>query len=326
IKGGRASGTKVTTPGGETFAKGSAGGVNKSADGSVKAGAAAGAAVKGPEGTSAIGRRGGVAIDSTGAITGKSTSSRSMNTGSIGPVPTASGRTVYRGSAGHGTYYYGSSHLHTTGVAVRSVPHAYFNTSWYTAHRTAWVAPRWTTPVWVAPVWPTVTTFVGVTTPPVAYDYGDNVVIQNNTVYMNGDATASATDYAQQATTIVETGRQAKLAETEDWQSLGVFGLVQGQETVAQRIFQLGINKQGIVRGNYYDAIADNTMTVVGALDTKTQRVAWSVGDKKDVVFEAGLQNLTQPETAVLVHYGKESTQQMLLVRLEEPVAAPSMK
>jgi hypothetical protein len=36
-------------------------------------------------------------------------------------------------------------------------------------------------------------------------------------------------------------------------------------------------------------------------------------------VFEAGLNNLTQNETTVLVHYGKDRTQQMMLVRLEEP-------
>jgi hypothetical protein len=35
--------------------------------------------------------------------------------------------------------------------------------------------------------------------------------------------------------------------------------------------------------------------------------------------FEAGVNNLTEEQTSVLVHYGKERTQQMVLVRLEEP-------
>jgi hypothetical protein len=50
----------------------------------------------------------------------------------------------------------------------------------------------------------------------------------------------------------------------------------------------------------------------------KTQRAVWSIGDKKTVVFEAGLNNLTQDRAAVLVHYGTDRTQQMLLVRLED--------
>jgi hypothetical protein len=36
-------------------------------------------------------------------------------------------------------------------------------------------------------------------------------------------------------------------------------------------------------------------------------------------VYETGLGNLSQPETQVLVHFGKERTQQWTLVRLEPP-------
>jgi hypothetical protein len=95
--------------------------------------------------------------------------------------------------------------------------------------------------------------------------------------------------------------------------------MIQGDEQVAQRIFQLAVNKAGVVRGNYYDAVADNTLPVYGSVDPKSQRVAWSIGDKKDIVIETGLNNLTQEQTTALVHYGKERTQQMVLVRLEEP-------
>ena len=49
---------------------------------------------------------------------------------------------------------------------------------------------------------------------------------------------------------------------------------------------------------------------------------AWSVGEKKDVVYEAGLYNLTQKECNVLIHYGKDQTRQMMLVRLEQDAAA----
>ena len=72
------------------------------------------------------------------------------------------------------------------------------------------------------------------------------------------------------------------------------------------------------MRGNYYDALADTTLPVYGSVNAKTQKVAWSIGDKKRIVYEAGLNNLTRDETTVLVHYGKERTQQMVLLRLEQ--------
>jgi hypothetical protein len=65
--------------------------------------------------------------------------------------------------------------------------------------------------------------------------------------------------------------------------------------------------------------VADNTLPVYGSVDRKTRRAAWSIGEKKDIVFEAGLNNLTRNETVVLVHFGQDRSEQMVLVRLEEP-------
>jgi hypothetical protein len=117
---------------------------------------------------------------------------------------------------------------------------------------------------------------------------------------------------------LADAGRPAMPPGNDEWQPLGVFGLIQG-EKVAQHIFQLAIDKSGVVRGNYYDAVADNTLPVYGSVDRKTQRVAWSIGDKKNTVFETGLNNLMQQQTTLLAHYGKERTEEMALVRLEQP-------
>jgi hypothetical protein len=53
-------------------------------------------------------------------------------------------------------------------------------------------------------------------------------------------------------------------------------------------------------------------------VDRKSQRAAWSIGEK-DTVFEAGLNNLPRYETVVLVHSGQDRSEQVVLVRLEEP-------
>src|SRR5262249_35774402 len=138
-------------------------------------------------------------------------------------------------------------------------------------------------------------------------------------VAATGRPLAGAEQYAQRATGFAGRGRQAQPAGNEEWQPLGGFGMIQGEEKVAQHIFQLAVNKDGVIRGNYYDAVADNTLPVYGSVDRTTQRTAWSIGEKKDIVFETGLNNLTQEQTTLLVHYGKERTQQMVLVRLEQP-------
>jgi hypothetical protein len=49
------------------------------------------------------------------------------------------------------------------------------------------------------------------------------------------------------------------------------------------------------VRGNYYNALSDTTLAVYGSVDKKTQRAAWTVGDRKEPAYEAGFANLTQP-------------------------------
>ena len=101
--------------------------------------------------------------------------------------------------------------------------------------------------------------------------------------------------------------------------AVGVFAMVQGDEKTSNHIFQLSISKQGVIRGNYYDAVTDNTSPVFGAVDQKTQRAAWTVGDRKTPIYEVGIANLTRNETTMLVHYGKDRSQQFTLIRIEEP-------
>jgi hypothetical protein len=154
----------------------------------------------------------------------------------------------------------------------------------------------------------------------VYYDYGTTVVYEGDTVYFNGEPAGTAEEYAQQAVGIASAGRAAQPPENEEWKPLGVYALVRGEEEqTSDKIFQLAVTRDGVIRGNYYDAVADNTLPVYGSVDRQAQRAAWSVGDKKDVVFEAGIANLTNDETPVLVHHGKDNTQQLTLVRVEQP-------
>jgi hypothetical protein len=310
VRAGGIEGARVTTPGGRTFTDVNRAGAAVGPFGGVRAGAAGRTTAAGPFGAVGSAYRGGVAVGPYGGVAARGT----RVGGAVGPVGAV--------GFGHTTAYVSPNTLRASAAVVRSgAAYSVFTPRWYGVHTAAWVAPRWWggVGIWAPPAWGTLATFVGVTAPPVVYDYGSTVGINDDQVYVNGEPAGSAADYAGQAIALAGTGRAAKPAEADEWQPLGVFGLIRGDEQVAQRIFQLAVNKGGVVRGNYYDAVADNTLPVFGSVDPKTQRAAWSVGEKKDIVFEAGLTNLTQNETTVLVHYGKDRTQQMELVRLEEP-------
>jgi hypothetical protein len=328
-----AEATRITGPGGRTYTTGGRAGATVGPAGGVRAHAARGTAVSGPHGAAAVGHRGGVAAGPFGGVAAGATRGGvavgrygGVAAGRVGGVAVgryggvAAGR-VGGVAVGHATRYVSPVALRTNAAYVRTgFGYSCFTPNWYRAHPVAWVAPRWTVAsFWVPPVWPSVSVYCGVTAPPISYDYGSTVVIQNENVYVNGEQVATTEQYASQAAEFADRGRAAKPAESEAWQPLGAFGLIQGEEKVAQRIFQLAVDKTGIVRGNYYDAVADSTLPVYGSVDAKSQRVGWSIGEKKDIVFEAGLTNLTQDQSTVMVHYGKDRSDQMVLVRLEEP-------
>jgi hypothetical protein len=299
--GGVRTGTYVA-PGGAVYHGARAGGVAVGPYGGVRAAGVGGARVGAPYAGVRYGAVGGAAVRTP--------------YGAFGAGYRPGGYAV-----GHYTRYWSPSYLEVRGAYIRrGWVSPIFTPAWYRLHPVAWAPRRWRVPnYWIAPTWLAVADFCSVPGPPIAYDYGGTTVIDNNAVYVNGEEIATADQYASQATSLADAGRQANPGPDDDWQPLGVFGLVEGDEEQPQHIFQLAINRAGVIRGNYYDALVDNTVPVYGSLDPKTQRVAWSAGDRKTVVFETGLNNLTQEQTTVLVHHGNERTVEMALVRLNEP-------
>jgi hypothetical protein len=152
---------------------------------------------------------------------------------------------------------------------------------------------------------------------PYLYDYGNNITYQDGTVYYDAQPYATEAQYADQAVQIADAG---KAPPTDDqWQPLGVYAMTKGDETTSNDIFQLAVNKDGVIRGNYYNAVSDAVTPVTGSLSKKSQRIAWTIGDKPFPVYEAGLYNLTQDQTTMLVHFDKDKTDQYRLFRIEQP-------
>jgi hypothetical protein len=161
----------------------------------------------------------------------------------------------------------------------------------------------------------------GATAAMIPYDYGTTVVYQDDGVYVQGSRVGTATEYAEQASAIAsQGGSDAKIADNDEWRSLGVFAMTRSQETDASNFLSLAIDKNGILRGSYYNAISDENSHVTGRVDKKTQRAAWTIGDKKEPVYEAGISNLTKDQLTILAHKTDGKVEQMLLVRVKEGV------
>jgi len=176
---------------------------------------------------------------------------------------------------------------------------------WATAGAiTGWVANRWASPIYYR------------------YGSGGNVYYQDNSVYIDGQEYCSAEQYYQQASEIA-----ASVPETADeqaaemeWMPLGVFALTAEGVNASSMYLQLAVSKEGVIAGTFYNESTGATHPVEGMIDEKTQRAVWKAADdtNPDLVMETGVYNLTQDTADVLVHFGPEKTQEVLLVRLEE--------
>ena len=155
-----------------------------------------------------------------------------------------------------------------------------------------------------------------------SYAYGDTVYYQDDSVYYGDEAVATADEYTQQAEAIA--AEAPELAENEEWLSLGVFAITQDGQSSGpspSMFLQLAVSKQGVIAGTFHNSETDQTEQVEGAVDTKTQRSAWTIAGKDRPIMETGIANLTEDSGPVLVHFADGQTQQWLLVRMEDPEA-----
>ena len=305
-----AGGTRTvsgTTPGGRSFDTTSSRGGVMGPGGNYVGGASRYGVASGPGGTIAGGARWGAA----GGV-------RLPTDVGLGHYSTVGGF----GVVGNRTTFWSNNYLANRAVGIRGgfLWYHSFNPVWYTAHPGAWLAAGWAAnAAWNVATWPSLATFVDISAPPVYLDYGNTIVYQNNNVYVNGTEEGPAEQYNQQAINLASAGQEAKAPKTDKWQSLGVFSLVQGEEKTSNTMFQLAVDRKGIIRGTYYDALMDTSTEVYGPWTRSRSEPLGPSARIKTPVFETGIYNLTKEETPVLVHFGKTKAQQWLLVRVEKP-------
>lgn len=221
-----------------------------------------------------------------------------------------------------GTYHRTNTELAGQAAGIRDGFRNYntFNREWYNRYPRAWYPVAWGPwTAWSYMNWATLSAFTSYPDTLTYYDYGTSVVYQGDQVYINGDSVGTQEEYAHHASLIAEAGRKAQANKNDTWNSLGVFSVVAGDEEVSTLVFQLSINKEGTIRGTALNTITNDAQTIVGSVGTKSERAAWTLGDNKTPVYEAGIANLTTSEVPMLVHISKGNTKQYLLVRQEQP-------
>jgi hypothetical protein len=160
---------------------------------------------------------------------------------------------------------------------------------------------------------------------PAYYNYGTNVSYQGDNVYYGDQLEATTGDYYQQAADLAGAAPAAPAKDAE-WLPLGIFSVVEPDQKTPTMTIELAVDKQGTVRGNAILDASAAMSPVQGAVDEKTQRVAWTVGDAKTTVYDTGLYNLTKQEAPALVHIGKDRTEQITLVRLKQEDQLPAQQ
>jgi hypothetical protein len=176
---------------------------------------------------------------------------------------------------------------------------------------------------WNTPTWGGLTSWFpsyGWSTPYYyGYGPGGNITINNGYVYMNDLPIATTADYAASAANLATVPTPTNPDQPAEWMPLGTFALSASEtDKNPSRVVQLAVDKDGIISGTMYNQDTKQTYPIQGRVDKETQRVAFTIGDAKDVVFETGIYNLTQQETPILAHGdGREET--YLLLRLEPP-------
>ncbi|HBO44146.1 MAG TPA: protocadherin, partial [Planctomycetaceae bacterium] len=195
-----------------------------------------------------------------------------------------------------------------------------YGAGWYNNHPGAWCAAGWGAgTAWTAANWDSVGAWMNYyPSQPVYYDYGNNVTYQGDNVYVNGQDVGTGEQCYQQATSLAAAGSQADAPADGDWLPLGVFALTKPDHAKSDLTLQLAVNKQGVIRGNYTDTVTNHTQLIQGSVDKQSQQVAFTVGDNTANVVETGLYNLTKDEAPCVIHFGKDRTEQWLLVRLEQ--------
>ena len=107
-----------------------------------------------------------------------------------------------------------------------------------------------------------------------------------------------------------------------EWMPLGVFALAQEEKGDPVMLFQLSINREGVITGGCESTLTGDQKAIAGSVNKKTQDVAWRIGENKETVYATSLGNLTRDVSPITIHFADGQVQTWLMVRLPPPAEA----
>lgn len=184
---------------------------------------------------------------------------------------------------------------------------------WHFNNQFSWyVAPSWSRViVWLPWGWDT----------PMDYYYGEDgsVYYSSNvddpyfiSVESNNNYDIDAIDLANSKPYISE--------DQNDWISLGTFGIFNNEDTsqIPQEYLSIAISKDGAVSGAYVNVNDNRPIQIKGAVDKRSQRIAWKFVEQDWPVMETGLYNLTKKESTLLVYFSRFKKESRVIAQIEE--------
>ncbi|MFM7292517.1 MAG: hypothetical protein ACKO6B_15010 [Planctomycetia bacterium] len=188
-----------------------------------------------------------------------------------------------------------------------------FTPTWYASHPQAWRPVRSSADWWRGADQATVTSWLG---RPVSTAGAAAAGAGSVTTAGAGEVGADGL----KSVLVLPAGHDnAAAAAGEDWLPLGVFAVVpQGEAAEGgangqhHNYQQLAVDRQGAIRGNFYDAISDTLQPISGTVDRDTLTASWTVGTNGSR-FTAPLRAFTAPPRTVSVTSGGASRQLQML-------------
>ena len=107
----------------------------------------------------------------------------------------------------------------------------------------------------------------------------------------------------------------------DTWLSLGAFAL--GQDTASaaysNMLYQLAVNKDGMVGGSSYNTLSNQLYQIEGEVDRQNQEVSWQQSnDPSSPIMITPIFNLTQDVSPIKALFADGTEQDWVLVRVHQ--------
>ncbi len=104
----------------------------------------------------------------------------------------------------------------------------------------------------------------------------------------------------------------APVAADSDWLPLGVFAVAPPENAQPHTFQQLAVDRKGVIKGNFYDAISGTSQPIEGTVDRSTLMASWTVGTNGSR-FTAPMRAFTsEPRTVSVASDGQSRSLAMM--------------